>query len=178
VQGWNAPAPQLAHASGNNGWGGSAALAVAPVPTPRPRHETARVQVRPTGMWRPVAVVVSALVLAAAAAVHVAVIPLEVLFTWTRPAALYVTSEPEGASVKVDGVALTDPAPARISVQRDRLDHVIEVTHAGYRPARQTVRYDKSVALSFVIRLEPDPAATPARAGAPAPSAPQGGRKQ
>ena len=122
-------------------------------------------------MWRPIVVAVSAVVLIAAAAVHVAVIPLEVLFTWSRPAALYVASEPEGAAVKVDGVAVADPAPARIPVRRDRSDHVIEVMHPGFRPERETVRYDKTVALSFVIRLQPDPAASSAAASPASPPA-------
>jgi hypothetical protein len=129
-------------------------LAVAPVPTPRPYRETARVQTAAAGAWRPVVVAVAAVLIFAASAIHLLVLPLDVLFTWNRPAGLFIASEPEGASIKVDGVALADPAPTRISVRRDRLEHTIEVASPGYRAAREIVRYDQSVVLSFVLRLQ------------------------
>ena len=68
-------------------------------------------------------VVLSALIIVAAWVVHTRVVPLEVLFTWPRPASLYVASEPEGASVKLDGVPLPYPTPAKAEVRRDRAEY-------------------------------------------------------
>ena len=130
---------------------------------------TDRIHAGTTGLWRPIVVGILAVLIVAAYAVHVAVIPLEVLASWTRPATLYVASEPDGASVKVDGVALPDPAPTKTAVKRDRIDHLIEVSAPGYRPVREMVRYDREVVLSFVLRMQKETAAIlPTEDGAPA----------
>jgi serine/threonine protein kinase len=142
---------------------------------PRAHRPTARIQTLPTGLWRPVAVTLAAVVVLAACAVHVAFIPLEVLFSWRKPAALYVQSEPPGGTAKLDGVPLGDPTPTKVPIKRDRLDHVLEVALPGFRSARQIVRYDRSVALSFVIPLQKESdvliqpvSATPAPSAEPA----------
>ena len=41
-----------------------------------------------------------------------------------------------------------------VTVRRDLLEHVVEATLPGYRPARAIVRYDKTVALSFLMPLQ------------------------
>jgi hypothetical protein len=79
-----------------------------------------------------------------------------VLFTWNSPVPLYVASDPEGAAVKVDGIPLADPAPTKTEVRRDRREHVLELAYPGHRPTREIVRYDRSVVLSFVLRLQKD----------------------
>jgi hypothetical protein len=88
-------------------------------------------------------------------------IPLDVLVTWREPARLSITSDPTGATVRLDGLPLTRPAPVTVPVRRDRAEHVIDADIPGYRPARETVRYDRSVGLAFMLRLEKDPAAAP-----------------
>jgi hypothetical protein len=108
----------------------------------------------PIGIWRSVAVGVAAVLVLGALIVHVGVIPLEVLASWKKPAQLYVASEPEGGVAKLDGVRLIDPTPTKIPVQRDRQDHVIEIEYPGYRAVREAVRFDRSVALSFMFTLE------------------------
>ena len=102
-----------------------------------------------------------ALLAAAAAAVNFYLIPLEVLIAWRNPASLSIATDPSGASLRLDGVPLDRTAPITVSVRRDRTDHVIEATRPGYQPAREVVRYDKAVGLSFLLRLEKDPAAPP-----------------
>jgi hypothetical protein len=110
--------------------------------------------VLPIGLWRWVVVGAAGLLVAVAFIVHVGVIPLEVLVAWKKPAQLYVASEPEGGIAKLDGVRLIDLTPSKIPVTRDRVDHLIEVEYPGYRSARETVRFDRSVALSFMLTLE------------------------
>ncbi len=125
----------------------------------------------PIGVWRSVAVGVAAVLVVGALIVHVGVIPLEVLASWKKPAQLYVASEPEGGVAKLDGVRLIDPTPTKIPVTRDRQDHVIEIEYPGYRAMRENVRFDRSVALSFMFTLEkeggaeiaPVPPVAPAR---------------
>jgi hypothetical protein len=186
VRGWSEPAPQIAPPERH-----LAAALETPPALRRPRRETQRVLVGPTGVWRPVVVAIAAVLIVAAFAVHLAVIPLEVLFTWQSPADVFVTSEPEGALVKLDGVPLADRAPLRASVHRDRVDHVLELSYPGYRTSTEIVRYDRSVVLSLVIRLQAEPAPRVSRAPsvAPLPSSPrpavgrgggsgQGGRRQ
>jgi hypothetical protein len=135
---------------------------MAPALAPSGTQELAPPEIPPPSLWRPVVVAVAAALLVAAFVVHAAVIPLEVLFTWGRPVALYVATEPEGAAVTVDGLPLGEPAPTKIEVRRDRADHVVEASLPGHRPAREVVRYDRSWVLSFVLRLQPDPTAPPA----------------
>jgi hypothetical protein len=110
--------------------------------------------VLPIGLGRWLAVGAAGLLVVVAFIIHVGVVPLEVLVSWKKPAQLYVASEPEGGVAKLDGVRLIDLTPSKIQVKRDRLDHLIEVEYPGYRPARENVRFDRSVALSFVLTLE------------------------
>jgi hypothetical protein len=110
--------------------------------------------VLPIGLWRWVAVGAAGFLVLVAFIVHVGVVPLEVLVSWKKPAQLYVASEPEGGVATLDGVRLIDTTPSKIPVARDRQDHVLEVEYPGYKPARETVRFDRSVALSFVLTLE------------------------
>jgi hypothetical protein len=121
----------------------------------RPHIQTAKVQVLPPrGLWRPVAVSIAALLVLAASAVHLAFVPLDVLFAWRAPVPLYVASEPEGAVVKLDGVPLPEVTPTKVPVRRDRVDHVIEIDHPGFRSARDVVRFDRSVTLSVLVSLQ------------------------
>jgi serine/threonine protein kinase len=168
-----------------------------PVFSPRRRHETMRVHVRSGGAWRLVAVALAAMLLLAVGAVHLAVVPLDVLIVWRQPTTLAVASEPTGASVKVDGVALPGLSPTKAAIRRDRFDHVLQLSKPGYKPARQIVRYDESVTLSVMVRLDKElgptfealprptrnattPAsraeAAPPSAAPPAPSSPAGER--
>jgi serine/threonine protein kinase len=152
----------------------------------RPRRETARVALRDGSMWRAVVVAVAAALLLVAGAVHVVVVPLDVLVVWRKPVPLSIASEPAGALVKLDGASLGGVTPTQTTIRRDRLDHSLEVSAPGYRAVRQTLRYDATVALSETVRLEkaspaafdPRPTARPAPApraepmgAAPAPSA-------
>lgn len=128
-------------------------------PIPRTQRETARVQFRSRSHWP---AVVTLLVLMAAggiAAVHYFVVPLDVLLAWRNPARLSIATEPEGASLRLNGVALAAPSPTVVSVKRDLADHIIEATLPGYHQARAIARYDRSVSLSFLLRLQKDPAA-------------------
>jgi serine/threonine protein kinase len=152
VRGWSEPVPPVAVPERH-----LAAALDTPQALRRPRRETDRIQIRPTGLWRPVVVGIAAALILAAFVVHLAVVPLEVLFTWQSPADIFVTSEPEGALVRLDGVPLSDRAPLRASVHRDRVDHVLEVSYPGYRTSTEIVRYDQSVVLSLVVRLQPEP---------------------
>jgi serine/threonine-protein kinase len=156
------------------------AVAAALAPAPRPRRETARVFVRSgaAATWRPLAVAVVAALLLVAGAVHLVVVPLDVLLVWRKPATLAIVSEPAGAAVTLDGASIAAPTPTLTTIRRDRFDHVLEISAPGYRPGRQTIRYDGAVALSFNVRLErqapvlePLP---PPRPTTPAPSADPG----
>jgi len=177
VQGWNEPAPRIATPNRQ-----LATTIETPPATRRPRRETARLHVTRTGAWRPVVVAVAAVLILVAFAVHLAVVPLEVLFTWQSPADVFVTSEPEGALVKLDGVALADRAPLRASVRRDRVDHVLEVSYPGYRTSTEIIRYDRSVVLSLLIRLQKEPSPpgplAPTVAPLPPPPRPLAGRRR
>ena len=66
---------------------------------------------------------------------------------------LSVTTEPPGAKLRLDGVPLATTAPTTVTVWRDRGEHTIEATLAGYQLARETIRYDKAASLSYVVRL-------------------------
>jgi tRNA A-37 threonylcarbamoyl transferase component Bud32 len=174
----------------NSSWGGGAATAAAAVavqrlptvdtlpaappgrPAARLRRETARVVFRPGGTWRSLVVAVSAALLLVAGAVHLLVVPLDVLVVWRKPAKLVVTSDPEGAEVKLDGAPLGTATPIDAIVRRDRFDHVLLLAAPGYRPARQIVRYDSAVTLSAHVRLEKEPAPTLEALPAPAPPSP------
>jgi tRNA A-37 threonylcarbamoyl transferase component Bud32 len=122
-------------------------------PASRPRRETARV-LRVVSVWRPVVVAVAAALLLVAGAIHLVVVPLDVLVVWRKPTSLTVASEPAGALVKLDGALLGGTTPTQTTIRRDRFDHVLHVSAPGYRAVRQTIRYDATVALSATVRLE------------------------
>ena len=138
----------------------------------RAQRETARVQLRSRRPWRSVLLVLLLLVGGGLAAVHRFLIPVDVLLVWLKPAWIAIATEPEGATLRLDGVALHATSPTALSVKRDLADHVIEATLAGYRPARAVARYEKSVGPSFMLRLEKDPTfvapSAPTAPGAPA----------
>jgi hypothetical protein len=127
---------------------------------PREARETARVQLRSSGSWLKRLLAVLVLVAGAAAAVHFYLVPLEVLVVWRQPARVSLTTDPSGASLRLDG-ALVDTSPTSVSVTRDRLDHTVEATKPGYRPARATVRFDRSVGITVRVHLEPEPSVAP-----------------
>ena len=97
------------------------------------------------------------LLVAAGVGVHLWFIPLDVLIAWRQPTGLSITTEPPGAKLRVDGVPLAATAPTTVTVWRDRTDHTVEATLVGYQLARETIRYDKSATLSYVVRLPKDP---------------------
>jgi serine/threonine-protein kinase len=127
----------------------------------RVQHDTARVQIRSRGRWLGRLFWFVVLLGGAAAGVHFYLIPLEVLAAWREPASLSIATDPNGATLRLDGAPVSGTTPATVRVQRDRAEHLIEATHPGYLPARQTVRYDKSLGLAFVLHLEKDPAVPP-----------------
>ena len=128
-----------------------------PIPVSRQHHETARVQYRPQRQWGGVFTVIVLLLVAAGVGVHLWFIPLDVLITWRQPTGLSITTEPPGAKLRVDGVPLAtrrrprspSGAIARITSSRRRWWAI--------RLARETIRYDKSATLSYVVRLLKDP---------------------
>jgi serine/threonine-protein kinase len=138
----------------------------------RVHHETARVQIRPERPWGTVFMVLVLLLAAAGVGVHFLVVPLDVLIAWGQPTGLSIATEPSGAKLRLDGVSLPASAPTSVTVWRDRGEHVVEATHPGYQVAREKIRYDKSVSLSFVLRLQPAPPDM-APAAAPEPAAPR-----
>ena len=92
---------------------------------------------------------------------HLFFIPLDVLVTWRSPARLSITTQPTGATLKLDGVPLAGTAPMTVSVWRDRAPHVVEASIPGFETTRDNVRYDKSVTLSVQMYLPKDKPATP-----------------
>jgi serine/threonine-protein kinase len=136
----------------------------------RPQRETARVQqLRPRSRWRSALLFLLVIVAGGAAAVHHWVVPLDVLLVWRNPAGLSIATEPNGASLRLDGVNLAGSSPTTVLIRRDLLDHVIEATLPGFQPARAIVRYDKTLALSFVMPLQ----ATPTEALPPSSNSPR-----
>ena len=124
-----------------------------------PQRETARVQqLRPRSRWRSALLFLIVIVAGGGAAVLHWVVPLDVLLVWRNPAGLSIATDPSGASIRLDGVTLPGLSPTTVSIRRDLLDHVIEATLPGYHPARAIVRYDKTLALSFVMPLQAAPA--------------------
>jgi hypothetical protein len=124
----------------------------------RPQRETARVQqLRPRSHWRSALLLLIVIAGGGAAAVHHWVVPLDVLFVWRNPAQLSIATDPNGASLRLDGATLPASSPITMSVRRDLLEHVVEATLPGYRPARAIVRYDKTLTLSFLMPLDPAP---------------------
>jgi serine/threonine protein kinase len=109
----------------------------------------------------PVVLTLLALLLVAAALVHVKVMPLNVLILWTKPAPLSVTSDPAGADVTLDGHPVIGETPTRTSVKRDRGEHVLQVSKAGYKSASKTIRFDRTPELSASLTLEALPPPPP-----------------
>jgi PEGA domain len=146
----------------------------APAFNPARQRETARVQpLRPRRRWRGTLFFLLVILAGGGAAVHQWVVPLDVLLVWRNPAGLSLATDPSGATLRLDGLPLPGASPTTVTVRRDLLEHVVEATLPGYRPARAIVRYDKTVALSFVMPLQPEPAppAVPPPASPPAPAA-------
>jgi len=141
----------------------------APVPAP---------QMRPKRRVGPVLLVLVLALGAAAAVVHLKVIPLDVLVVWMKPAELQVSSNPAGADVILDGRPVTGQTPTQVQVKRDRGDHVLEVSKMGFNSARQTLRFDRTPALAASLTLEalpppPPPPPVQAEAQQPAEVAPE-----
>ncbi len=150
----------------------------------RQARETLRVQpLRVRRRRWPMTVCVLLLVLGGAAfAVDRYLVPLEVLVTWPRAARLAISTDPTGAALLLDGTSLDKPSPLVVDVRRDLLEHVLEATHPGFKPARINLRYDKTVSLAARLVLEalpspppPVPAAIPASPPA-SPAGPLRGR--
>jgi hypothetical protein len=106
----------------------------------RMHRETARVQFRPPRQWGGAFTALLVLLVAAAAAVHMWLIPLDVLIAWREPAGLSIATDPSGAKLRLDGVPLASTSPITVSVFRDRNDHTLEATVPGYQVARETSR--------------------------------------
>ncbi len=137
----------------------------------RPQRETARVQqLRPRRRWSGVLLFLIVILCGGGAAVHHWVVPLDVLLVWRNPAGLSLATNPGGATLRLDGVTLPGSSPTTVTVRRDLLDHVVEATLPGYRPARAIVRYDKTVALSFVMPLQAAPGPPPEPPAPPPPN--------
>jgi len=162
--------PPAAFASGRQSQPQFPAQAAAPVAynPSRVHHHTARIPVRSPTRWPKVLLPLVVLLGVAAAAVHLFVVPLDVLATWRSPARLSITTQPTGATLKLDGVPLAGTAPMTVSVWRDRAPHVVEASIPGFETTRDNVRYDRSVALSVQMYLPKDKAATPPPPPAPA----------
>jgi serine/threonine protein kinase len=89
----------------------------------------------------------------AVAAVHFAIVPLNVLAVWRQPARLEVDSTPAGAEVYIDGRRLSARTPTFTDVTRDTVPHIIEVRLEGFRSETQRMFYSKSVKLEVSMRL-------------------------
>jgi len=109
----------------------------------------------------PVVLTLLAVLIVAAALVHVKVMPLNVAILWTKPAPLSVTSEPAGADVTLDGRPVIGETPTRTTVKRDRADHVLQVSKTGYKSASKTVRFDRTPEVSASLTLEALPPPPP-----------------
>jgi hypothetical protein len=126
----------------------------APTFQSRPHYETERIRVSSSGGWGSFLLGLIVLAAGAAAIVHFYFVPLDVLITWRKQASLAVASDPSGAKVRLDGVEMGGTTPLAIPVWRDRSDHVVEVSQPGYRDARETIRLDKTVSPSFLLRQQ------------------------
>ena len=113
---------------------------------------------------RSVVLVFLVILAGAGAVVHFKVMPLEILAVWVRPAKLSIVSEPGGATVTLDGRAVSGLTPIQLEVKRDRQDHVVEFTRAGFLPDRAQVRFDRTIPLdvSVALKAEPPPPPPPA----------------
>ena len=120
---------------------------------------------RRRGILVPVLVVLFFVLAAAAALVHLVVVPLPVAAVWLRPATLLIDSQPQGADIVLDGRKLPAPTPMRAQVRRDLAVHVVELRREGFLPVSRPIRYDKEVDLALTVALErtPRPATAPRR---------------
>jgi hypothetical protein len=118
---------------------------------------------RRRGILVPVLVVLFFVLAAAAALVHLVVVPLPVAAVWLRPATLLIDSQPQGADIVLDGRKLPAPTPMRVQVRRDLAVHVVELRRDGFLPVSHPIRYDKDVDLALTVALErtPRPATAP-----------------
>ncbi|HEX3905742.1 MAG TPA: protein kinase [Polyangia bacterium] len=171
--GHGVPRPQLANQARRVGTAPFGMPAAAGLPTfapGRPQRETARVQqLRPRRRWRSALLFLIVIGGGGGAAVNRWVVPLDVLLVWRNPADLTIATDPSGATLRLDGVTLPATSPTTVSVRRDLLDHVVEATRAGCYPARATVRYDKTLTLSFLMPLLAQPIPPPVMGPSPAP---------
>ena len=111
--------------------------------------------------WLRVLLVFLALVGAGAAVVHFKVMPLAVAAVWFKPATLEVTSNPPGATLRLDGREIPDQTPLRFEVRRDRGEHTLELSRPGSKPVRTTMRFDRTVLLSQSLTLPEEPPPPP-----------------
>ena len=93
--------------------------------------------------------------------------PLDVLVAWSKPARLFIATEPSGATLRLDGKPLDETSPAAIEVPRDRQEHIVAAEKRGFQPVRQTIRYDRAVRLTVHLALEPDGSAPTPSNGRP-----------
>ena len=98
---------------------------------------------------------------AAAALVHLAVVPLPVAAVWLQPATLLIESQPAGAEVVLDGKKLATPTPARVQVSRDLAVHAVDLRKDGFLPASRPIRYDRAIDLALTVALDPAPRPAP-----------------
>jgi len=134
---------------------------VSPLPTTTAHARQETVRFNPIGVARRhhnlawACAILGALVASVLFCVHVYVMPLPVAAVYFRPAFIDITSAPAGADVYVDGKKVLGTTPAVVEIQRDHLDHVIEVHKDGFEPIRHSMRYDREVRLNAAVQLEP-----------------------
>ena len=112
---------------------------------------------RRRGILVPVLVVLLFVLAAAAALVHLVVVPLPVAAVWLRPATLLIDSQPPGAEIVLDGKKLPAPTPMHAQVRRDLAVHLIELRKDGFLPVSRPMRYDRAIDLGLTVALEPAP---------------------
>jgi serine/threonine protein kinase len=111
---------------------------------------------------------------AVATVVHLKVVPLPVLAVWMEPLRLELRSEPSGAEVLLDGVPIPRQTPTTFEVARDRRVHVVEMRREGFKPARQTIRFDRVSAAFLPVAILLEPSTRPAVQQLPRPAAEPG----
>jgi serine/threonine protein kinase len=107
--------------------------------------------------WRSIGVILLAGLCAGAAVIHYKYVPLDVAAVWFTPASMFISSDPSGASVTLDGRLVPERTPTRIEIRRDRDDHILEVSREGSLTVRTTARFDRAVVLSETVILPPQP---------------------
>ena len=108
-------------------------------------------------LWVPVLVVLLSVLAAAAALVHLVVVPLPVAAVWLQPTDLLIESQPPGAEIMLDGKKLPALTPTRAQVRRDLAVHEVELRKEGFLPVSRPIRYDRAVDLALTVALEPGP---------------------